>query len=129
MTTQQIYQGLRTRLNTLANKPAIAYINEGYEPTAGTPWLEESFLPANNEGLTATGNEQAQTGIYQITVNYPAGQGVAAAQAQAEAVAALFARGTTFGGLIIDSADIEGHSIGGGWLQIPISVVYRGYRN
>ena len=129
MTNQQIYQALRARLNTLANKPPIAYLNQPYTPVNGTVYLAEDFLPANNEGLTVNGVAQAKTGIYQITVFYPDNQGVAAPQALAETIAAHFDRGTKLSGIVIDSADIEGSSTGGGWFQIPISVVYRGYRN
>ena len=129
MTNQQIYQALRARLNTLANKPPIAYLNQPYTPVNGTAYLAEDFLPANNEGLTVNGAAQAKTGIYQITVFYPDNQGVAAPQALAEAIAVHFDRGTELSGIIIDSADIEASSTAGGWFQIPISVVYRGYRN
>ena len=47
---QTIYKAMRAHLNTLANKPPIAYLDQPYSPT-GAQYLREGFYSASPDHL------------------------------------------------------------------------------
>ena len=47
---QSIYKAMRAHLNTLANKPPIAYLNQPFTPT-GVQYLREGFYSASPDHL------------------------------------------------------------------------------
>lgn len=69
---------------------------EGYDPIVGTPYVEIYLLPALPENPTMGDGYYRESGILQVTLNYPAGEGTADATARAEAIRELFRRGATF---------------------------------
>ena len=47
---QTIYKAMRAHLNTLANKPPIAYLNQPFTPT-GVQYLREGFYSASPDHM------------------------------------------------------------------------------
>jgi hypothetical protein len=128
MSTQIIYQALRSRLNTLPSAPPIAYENQPYTPQTGTLWLRESFLPATTVPFTvADGGSLDHSGIYQVSVFAPADGGAAEGQLVAESVATHFARGTQIGQGRVQAVSIDTPVVEDGWWMIPVSVRYRAF--
>jgi hypothetical protein len=123
---QTIYRALRARLNTLPNKPQIAYENEDYKPKQNVLWLRESFLPAEIDPFTLTDSQQ-YNGLYQVTVFAPLEQGAAKAQTQAEAIVAHFERGTVVGQGKVLAASYGPAIASSAWFQIPITIRYRAH--
>jgi hypothetical protein len=123
---QTIYRALRARLNSLPNRPPIAYENEDYTPRQGVLWIRESFLPADIDPFTLVGSQQ-YNGVYQVTVFAPLERGSAEAQKQAEAVVAHFARGTPVGQGKVLAASYGPAVPSNAWWQIPVTIRYRAH--
>ena len=107
----QITNTLNARLNALTNKPPIAWPNVPYTPVNGTLYLRATILPANTE-TTTLASAGRHTGIYQVDVFAPNGQGELAANQMADRIADHFAAQRNLSGLRIreisqQSADPE----------------------
>lgn len=105
---------LRARLLQACDLPdAIAWENRPFTRPASGPWLEESLRPGPITlaaiGPSNTGNARP---LYSLTVNVPATAGTELIDTLADAIAAVFAPGQSFGGPVAD---------GGGLLQLQVT--------
>ena len=89
---QTIYKAMRAHLNTLANKPPIAYMNQPYSPT-GVQYFREGFYSAEPNHLAVEyGGVTDYQGFYQVEILTPSNSG-SAEMATAEALSEHFKRG------------------------------------
>lgn len=92
-----IWNALASRMQTLTLSPAlpIAWPNVAFEnPTTAGAFLRVNFLPNPAEAVTIPHDGwDRHSGIMQVDVMWPEGEGIAPAMQRAEAVAAHFPRG------------------------------------
>ena len=71
---RDIVGALETHLNTMVGVPSIAYENESFTPTLGTPYLRVYNAP-NIATVETLGNtaKASVTGVFYIDCIYPAG--------------------------------------------------------
>lgn len=108
----------------------IAMENERYDPTAARPWQEIYLLPATSQqpGLGADG-VSFDTGIYQITLNFPRDEGPGAAAGRADLLRSYFRRSLilTFSGVSVmveRTPSISPATISDSWYKLVVSVPY-----
>jgi hypothetical protein len=85
-----------TKLQTFSPLPSVAWENMPFTPVIGTPYIRPFLLtgePFQAEIGTAGANRH--TGLYQISLYYPAGKGVLALGTLRDALIDHFKRGTT----------------------------------
>ena len=89
---QAIYKAMRSHLNTLPNKPPIAYLNQPFTPT-GAQYMREGFYSAEPNHLAVEyGGVTDYQGFYQIEILTPANSG-STEMTTAEALSEHFKRG------------------------------------
>lgn len=89
---QTIYKAMRAHLNTLANKPPIAYLNQPFTPT-GVQYLREGFYSAEPSHMAVEyGGVTDYQGFYQIEILTPTNSG-STEMTTAEALSEHFKRG------------------------------------
>lgn len=109
----------------------IAWPGVRYSPVVGTPYLFATHLPnmTTATGLAFDAGREFR-GLFQVSVFWPAGQGVVAPMELVGAVATHFSNGTRIGraGLVVEvnrppeaAPPIEQPD----WLQIPITIRWR----
>ena len=130
---KDIRAALATQLLTLQSggSPPIAFEGENYEPTQGTLYLQERFIPADRGPV---GMENASTdeyvGIYQITVACEGGKirERFAAETQAAAIEDAFPRGSEY---TVNSKTVKimstrtlpgGAALDKGWYEMPVEI-------
>ena len=83
---------MRAHLNTLSNKPPIAYLNQPFTPT-GVQYFREGFYSAEPNHLAVEyGGVTDYQGFYQIEILTPANSG-STEMTTAEALSEHFKRG------------------------------------
>lgn len=90
-----ISAALDSQLNTLSGSSPIAWQNTVFKPAKSNLYLRPSLLPVSSAqiGLGSAGLDQ-HTGIYQVDVYAPSGNGRSQAEVKADSVADHFKRGT-----------------------------------
>ena len=93
---QAIYKAMRAHLNTLANKPPIAYLNQQFTPS-GVQYFREGFYSAEPNHLAVEyGGVTDYQGFYQVEILTPANSG-SAGMDKASALSEHFKRGAYSG--------------------------------
>ena len=106
----------------------IAHENESYEPTRGTTWVRLRMFP----GQVVAGDVNADTletaGFFQVTLNYPSGEGAIPAKQQLQTIfnAYPLGRRVSYSG---ESARVTSHqqfdaSNESGWFQVVGRIFY-----
>lgn len=123
-----INNALRQQFATITQY-SLAYENVSFTPTLGTAYLKEAFLPAETipVGLEDTSHDN-YTGIYQINVYSPKGQGVAQIDTAINVIRDKFKRGTVLNNLVrIEKFYRHSHIIEDSWVVTPVRIVYRAF--
>lgn len=121
-----------TRLQTLAYSPAPEILWPGLNqtpPDSGL-WLEPGYFPNEPTDRTWQADSCAeQRGFFQVLVGYRPGSGEVAPSQLADAIVALFAKGTDLSGVVVTKQPTRGPSFvdEGDKLFIPVTVNYRGF--
>lgn len=123
MSFAQITNTLNARLNALTNKPPIAWPNFPYTPVNGTLYLRATLLPANTE-TTTLASQGRHTGLYQVDVFAPDGQGPNAADLMADRIADHFAADRNLSGIRIREISQQSAEPEGGWYQKIVTITY-----
>lgn len=90
-----IRAALEQRLTAMPGIPAVAWENKGYDPVKGVPFLAPSILWAeSSQAEIGTEGRNWETGIFQITMNYPTNQGPGPTATMAGLIREWFKRGT-----------------------------------
>jgi hypothetical protein len=86
---------LETQLLTVTGLPASAqraWENVRFEPTTGTTWVQATVLPAESRPAVMGGDpQQLYTGLFQVDIFTPEGEGPAEAETLADNVRLAFA--------------------------------------
>lgn len=86
---------LSARLGTMTGLPPVGLENRTLDPTTTVLYVEEACIMGDTEQVaTGAAGYDYTTGIYQVTVNAPAGNGKGAALVMADKIADHFKRGT-----------------------------------
>lgn len=95
MNTLTIQTLLDAQLATLTDAPEIVKENERVSAGVNKSWMRGTLLPAETENITLglTGYQRL-SGLYQIDIWTPADKGITTGATYADAVVALFAKGT-----------------------------------
>lgn len=129
---KDINTALSVRLTAIqtAGNPPIAYENTPYEPTEGTLYLRENFIPNIKDPVgIAHASSDDYEGIYQVTVADGRGDRRFDAQEQARLVSAHFPRGAeyTYNGVTvkITKTRVNGAVVEDNWYNIPVTIEWR----
>lgn len=109
---------------------SVAWENTTFTPSPAAPYLECAMLPATSANPSLGVNFIRLLGIYQINVNYPEDTGPAPAESIADALIALFPRGSLQQNDVIINIDYTGSRAKGlvspnGFFFIPVRIRYR----
>ena len=102
--------------------------NATYSPKDGVPYQQLHFLPARPTSIAIDDNIAEHSGVFQITLRYPAGRGVKDALARAESYAKVFYAGTKFDEVYITapcSVNILG--VDGDRYGVAVSIYFKTY--
>lgn len=106
----------------------IAWPNKGFKPTPGTAWLRPSILPAETiqETLGDSGVNR-HSGLLQIDVFWPAGEGIERPVEVAGALIKHFKRGTVLAGStfyvrVPTPPSRATHRDETNWCQVPVLI-------
>ena len=120
---QAIYKAMRAHLNTLANKPPIAYLNQPFTPS-GVQYFREGFYSAEPNHLAVEyGGVTDYQGFYQIEILTPANSG-STEMTTAEALSEHFKRGA-YGGFEITRCNWVKIDNEGAYSVIRFTAYYR----
>ena len=120
---QSIYKAMRAHLNTLSNKPPIAYLNQPFTPT-GVQYLREGFYSAEPNHLAVEyGGVTDYQGFYQIEILTPANSG-STEMTTAESLSEHFKRGR-YTGFEVMRIDWVPTGTEGAYSVIRMSIYYR----
>ena len=120
---QTIYKAMRAHLNTLANKPPIAYLNQPFTPN-GVQYLREGFYSAEPNHLAVEyGGVTDYQGFYQVEILTPANSG-STEMTTAEALSEHFKRGA-YGGFEVTRCNWVKISNEGAYSVIRFTAYYR----
>jgi hypothetical protein len=102
----------------------IKWDNVNYTPQHGTSWLELTIVNGDSF-LAGLGNPNMDrhTGVLQITVNTPLGEGTSNGRTLAGEAAAIFS-GQSFNGIICRKASITRIGERNNWFTYAVSVPY-----
>jgi hypothetical protein len=82
----------QARLNAWATDQGlrVAYQNVQFEPEDGEAYLRAFLLPAGTDSNTLAGDQKTYTGVFQVSIVTPTGDGPTRAEALADDIADLF---------------------------------------
>jgi hypothetical protein len=133
--TKAIHLALRTQLATASGLPTVALENRDYTPVAGTPYVEEDFVPASRSVRTLLPGGTVETmGLYVVKWYGVAKSGIDAITTGVDAILAVFLPGTSLatsdGGTVrirTNPAPYCGQilPLDGGWAVCTITVPWR----
>ena len=120
---QTIYKAMRAHLNTLANKPPVAYLNQPFTPS-GVQYLREGFYSAEPNHLAVEyGGVTDYQGFYQIEILTPSNSG-STEMTTAEVLSEHFKRGA-YSGFEVTRCNWVKIDNEGAYLVIRFTAYYR----
>jgi hypothetical protein len=126
--TARIEAALNAQLIANANGVDISWTNYPYTPALGTPYMRPTFLSAQPDPWVTGAETNYHTGVYQVDLIYPAGEGSAAVNAQADIIIAAFKQATKLTYSTIDTIiKSSGRGVGkqdGDWYFMPVNIRY-----
>lgn len=127
-----IRAGIRARLITLADLPAMAWEAREFSPVKGTPYISETLRPVSSRvRALGRGGNQAHTLIQTFGLFFPANQGTTASDALAGKLLKLFEPGTgiAYGGdtAMVQEAERMALVTQPDWINVPVIVTMTGY--
>lgn len=108
-----IQRALDTHLNTLANRPYIAWPNTKFSPTENAAYIRPTVIPANST-LQTLNDVHRNPGIYQVDVFVPLEKGLNSALSLVDEIKAHFEEDRT---LVAGSDTVMIQNIGLGQLE------------
>jgi len=92
MSLDAVRAALEGQLATILPPIDTVHENQDYERTVGKPYQEVYLLPAEPDNNVLSGNYQ-ERGLFQVTLQYPPGEGTDDALERAKLIRAAFPRG------------------------------------
>ena len=126
----KIRAALTTRLEAFPDLPDVAWENVAYTPADGVTYLEPFLLPAETfQAEIGTLGANRHTGVYQISIKAPKGNGTATVNALRDALVDHFVRGTelTYSDIVVkvEKAYASAMITESTRVHIPITIRYR----
>ena len=102
--------------------------NATYSPKEGGPYQQLHFLPAKPASLVIDDSITERSGVFQITLRYPAGRGVKDIMARAESYAKVFYAGAKFDeAYIIAPCSVNILGVDGDRYGVVVSIYFKTY--
>lgn len=133
MSVDLIRKALEKKLAALAGGLPTSYQNFPFDPPEdGGPYQRCAVLHADPVSPTMGRKLIHHTGVFQVTLMYPEGQGTAAVEAQAKKIVAHFVAPQTLaeGGIkvnIIDAVKVVSGFPSDGRFAVPVSIPWSAY--
>ena len=129
MSETNLRSALDNHLNTMTNALPISWENRGLDQN-NESYLTQFLLPAETISVgVGLGGADVLTGIYQITVNVPKGQGKASYLTETEKVKARFPRSSQINvsgtRVVIHKVWSNSAQLDENYYRVPISIRYR----
>ncbi len=128
MTEVEIVEALEGHLATMADLPAVAWLNSdeaGVPPPSGAPYFSLSLARLRNNRVDISGNYHIKRGIFQVSVCTEEGIGDRTADALADAVVAHFPDDLRLDSIrIVELPSVGGPIPEGGEWRVPVSIYY-----
>lgn len=126
-----LQSALQVKLNSLANRPYIAWPNVDFTPISGKTYLRPTLLPAKSTLSTLDGM-QRNSGLYQIDIFTPAGIGSGAALSLADTIKDHFNESTELTAndtiVYIQAISISAPSREEAWYRVYVQIDYIVYQ-
>lgn len=124
-----IQGALRSRLDTLPNKPPIAWENVNYNPSSNTLYLRATGLPADTvQACLGDDGLDFNVGLFQVDVFIPDGKG---RTEWPDDIADHFKRGTVLTqngvNVRITSVSIEAAAKDDNFYIVPVTIAYQAF--
>tara|TARA_R110000796_G_scaffold30122_11_gene80763 strand:- start:428 stop:847 length:420 start_codon:yes stop_codon:yes gene_type:complete len=134
----EIRAALEVALAGVTDVPQIAWENDKYEPTTGTPYIQVRLLPtARRPAVRGLSPQMRYQGVLQLLVRTPKGTGPAPSQTITENILATFEATTDLSFtntdsetiyVTIDYSEQVGAYTESPWYTTPINVGWYSYR-
>tara|TARA_R110000851_G_scaffold109213_1_gene231377 strand:+ start:3311 stop:3730 length:420 start_codon:yes stop_codon:yes gene_type:complete len=134
----EIRAALEVALAGVTDVPQIAWENDKYEPTTGTPYIQVRLLPtARRPAVRGLSPQMRYQGVLQLLVRTPKGTGAAPSQTITENILATFEATTDLSFtntdsetiyVTIDYSEQVGAYTESPWYTTPINVGWYSYR-
>lgn len=132
-TTTTIRAAVLAQLLTAEGLPDVAVEGVKYERKANVPFVRMTMMPSETINNSIGENFILQlNGLTQFSVFYPALRGVAEAEAVAQAIVDVFTPSILLDGaeqIVIDSVWISPIREEQSWVQVPVVMRWRAFRN
>lgn len=117
------------RLTAFPGLPSVAWENMRFTPVLGSPYVRPTLMPGEpTQAEIGENGCNRHVGVYQISLFFPAGKGLAAVEALRDGLVDHFKRGSVLTG----SIGVEITKAYGGpmleepnWIHCPVTIQYR----
>ena len=121
-------QAIEQVILNVAPRIDTQFENATYSPKEGVPYQQLHFLPAKPASLVIDDSITERSGVFQITLRYPAGRGVKNALARAESYAKVFYAGAKFDEVyIIAPCSVNILGVDGDRYGVAVSIYFKTY--
>ena len=122
-------QVIEQAILSVAPRIDTQFENATYSPKEGTPYQQLHFIPARPASIAIDDSIAEHSGVFQITLRYPAGRGVKDALARAESYAKVFYAGATFDEVyIIAPCSVNILGVDGDRYGVAVSIYFKTYK-
>ena len=102
--------------------------NATYSPKEGVPYQQLHFLPAKPASIAIDDSIAELSGVFQITLRYPAGRGIKDIMARAESYTKVFYTGAKFDEVyIIAPCSVNILGVDGDRYGVVVSIYFKTY--
>lgn len=121
-------QAIEQAILSVAPRIDTQFENATYSPKEGVPYQQLHFIPARPASLVIDDSITECSGVFQITLRYPAGRGVKDALARAESYAKVFYAGAKFDEVyIIAPCSVNILGVDGDRYGVVVSIYFKTY--
>lgn len=121
-------QAIEQAILNVAPRIDTQFENATYSPKEGVPYQQLYFLPAKPASLVIDDSITERSGVFQITLRYPAGRGVKDIMARAESYAKVFYAGAKFDeAYIIAPCSVNILGVDGDRYGAAVSIYFKTY--
>lgn len=121
-------QAIEQAILSVAPRIDTQFENATYSPKEGVPYQQLHFIPARPASLVIDDSITECSGVFQITLRYPAGRGVKDALARAESYAKVFYAGAKFDEVyIIAPCSVNILGVDGDRYGVVVSIYFKIY--
>ena len=121
-------QAIEQAILSVAPRIDTQFENATYNPKEGVPYQQLHFIPARPASLVIDDSITERSGVFQITLRYPAGRGVKDIMARAESYAKVFYAGAKFDeAYIIAPCSVNILGVDGDRYGVAVSIYFKTY--